>query len=153
MDTVSGSEIATATPLLCSILKEVDALVGCNAPRGQKLEGIGMALPRVTEQEDVKMELSHSNAKSLVVHSQLPGIPTWTSWFKVSDASIISLESSMKKPKRMLFAALLLSLVWAGLLKAETARVWEGTLRIPTYLLGPDDPNPPFPAVRSSCIV
>ena len=135
MDTVSGSEIATASPLpaLCNIVREVDALFGCNAPRGQKLEGIGKALPRVTEREDVKLELRHSDAKSLVVHSQLPGIPTWTSWFKVSDASIISLESSMKKPIRMLFAALLLSLVWAGLLKAETARVWEGTLRIPTY--------------------
>ena len=69
MDTVSGSEIATAAPLpaLCNILKEVGALVGCNAPRGQKLEGIRMALPRVTERKDVKLELKHSNAKSLVV--------------------------------------------------------------------------------------
>jgi tetratricopeptide (TPR) repeat protein len=140
-------------------VKEADALVGCNVPRGQKLEGIGLALPRVTEREEGRVpypqeiaKLTHCKAKSLVVHSQLPGIPTWTSWSKVSGASIISLESSMKKPKRMLFVALLLSLVWAGLLKAETARVWEGTLRIPTYLLGPDDPNPPFPAVNGQNI-
>jgi tetratricopeptide (TPR) repeat protein len=58
----------------------------------------------------------------------------------------------MKKAKRMLFAALFLSLAWAGLLKAETARVWEGTIQIPTYLLGPDDPNPPFAVVNGQNI-
>jgi len=58
----------------------------------------------------------------------------------------------MKKPKRMLLAAALLSLVWAGLLKAGTVRVWEGTMQIPTYLLGPDDPNPPFALVNGQDI-
>jgi len=28
---------------------------------------------------------------------------------------------------------------------AENARVWQGDLEIPTYLLGAEDPNPPFP--------
>lgn len=28
---------------------------------------------------------------------------------------------------------------------AENARVWEGTIDIPTYLIGAEDPNPPFP--------
>ena len=28
---------------------------------------------------------------------------------------------------------------------AENVRVWQGTLDIPTYLLGSEDPNPPFP--------
>ena len=54
MDTVSGSKIATATPLpaLCNIVKEVDALLRSRVPRGQEVEGIGMALPGVAEQEE-----------------------------------------------------------------------------------------------------
>ncbi len=32
-------------------------------------------------------------------------------------------------------------------LSAETARAWEGTLELPTYALGEEDPNPPFPLV------
>ena len=28
---------------------------------------------------------------------------------------------------------------------AENVRVWQGALEIPTYLLGAEDPNPPFP--------
>jgi tetratricopeptide (TPR) repeat protein len=54
--------------------------------------------------------------------------------------------------KRMLLAALLLSWAWAGLLKAEAVRVSEGTIQIPTYLLGPDDPNPPFAVVNGQNI-
>ena len=27
---------------------------------------------------------------------------------------------------------------------SENVRVWQGNLEIPTYLLGADDPNPPF---------
>ena len=54
--------------------------------------------------------------------------------------------------KRMLLAAVLANLAWAGLLKGETARVWEGTIQMPTYLLGPDDPNPPFAIVNGQNI-
>ncbi len=28
---------------------------------------------------------------------------------------------------------------------AENVRVWQAPLEIPTYLLGAEDPNPPFP--------
>jgi tetratricopeptide (TPR) repeat protein len=65
---------------------------------------------------------------------------------------MVSLESFMKRLMPMLVPALLLSLVWAGFLKAETVRVWEETLQIPTYLLGPDDPNPPFAVVNGQNI-
>src|SRR5574340_184298 len=30
------------------------------------------------------------------------------------------------------------------------ARVWQGTLDIPTYTLGEPDPNPPFPILKGS---
>jgi len=33
-------------------------------------------------------------------------------------------------------------------LGAATVRAWEGTLDLPTYLLGEEDPNPPFPLVK-----
>jgi tetratricopeptide (TPR) repeat protein len=33
--------------------------------------------------------------------------------------------------------------------RAAKVRVWKGTISIPTYLLGPEDPNPPFPLVNS----
>lgn len=32
---------------------------------------------------------------------------------------------------------------------AETVRAWQGTLSIPTYKLGPSDPNPPFPLISA----
>lgn len=32
--------------------------------------------------------------------------------------------------------------------RAETVRVWRGSIAIPTYQLGPADPNPPFPLVN-----
>ncbi len=32
--------------------------------------------------------------------------------------------------------------------RAARVRVWQGTISIPTYLLGPADPNPPFPLVN-----
>ena len=54
--------------------------------------------------------------------------------------------------KRMLLAGLLLSLFWGGVLKAENVRVSEGTIQMPTYLLGPDDPNPPFAVVNGQNI-
>jgi tetratricopeptide (TPR) repeat protein len=45
---------------------------------------------------------------------------------------------------------LLLSVLFAFVAPArgETVRVWQGTLDLPTYLLGPEDPNPPFPLVN-----
>jgi tetratricopeptide (TPR) repeat protein len=53
--------------------------------------------------------------------------------------------------KRLVGASIL---CWclAGLVHATTARVWEGTIEIPTYLLGPEDPNPPFPLVNQNNI-
>jgi Tfp pilus assembly protein PilF len=42
---------------------------------------------------------------------------------------------------------LILALVQAA--QAANVRVWEGTTSIPTYLLGPEDPNPQFPLVNS----
>jgi tetratricopeptide (TPR) repeat protein len=47
---------------------------------------------------------------------------------------------------------MLLSWVWAGSLEAENVRVSEGTIQMPTYLLGPDDPNPPFALVNGQNI-
>lgn len=33
--------------------------------------------------------------------------------------------------------------------RAAPVRAWRGTIEIPTYLLGPADPNPPFPLINS----
>jgi tetratricopeptide (TPR) repeat protein len=44
--------------------------------------------------------------------------------------------------------SLVLFLVLAQVAQAAKARVWEGTITIPTYLMGPDDPNPQFPLVN-----
>ena len=44
---------------------------------------------------------------------------------------------------------LALLLVVAQAAQAAKVRVWEGTINIPTYLLGPEDPNPQFPLVNS----
>ena len=33
-------------------------------------------------------------------------------------------------------------------LSAQSVHAWEGTITIPTYKLGPADPNPPFPLVN-----
>ena len=47
-------------------------------------------------------------------------------------------------------ASLVFSLLVAPLCAQGAAvRAWEGTIEIPTYLLGPQDPNPPFPLVNS----
>jgi tetratricopeptide (TPR) repeat protein len=43
---------------------------------------------------------------------------------------------------------LVLFLALAQVAQAAKARVWEGTITIPTYLMGPDDPNPQFPLVN-----
>ena len=37
----------------------------------------------------------------------------------------------------------------ATLAQAQSVHAWEGTIAIPTYKLGPADPNPPFPLVNS----
>jgi len=44
--------------------------------------------------------------------------------------------------------SLLIFLALAQVAQAADVRVWEGTISIPTYLLGPEDPNPPFPLVN-----
>ena len=34
--------------------------------------------------------------------------------------------------------------MWSSALHGGTVRAWEGTIDLPTYLLGTPDPNPPF---------
>ncbi|TAM81014.1 MAG: DUF5107 domain-containing protein [Acidobacteria bacterium] len=48
--------------------------------------------------------------------------------------------------------SLALSLALAQAAQAASVRVWEGTISIPTYLLGTEDPNPQFPLVNSNNI-
>jgi tetratricopeptide (TPR) repeat protein len=45
--------------------------------------------------------------------------------------------------------SLVFILALAQTAQAANVRVWEGTISIPTYLLGPEDPNPQFPLVNS----
>jgi tetratricopeptide (TPR) repeat protein len=45
--------------------------------------------------------------------------------------------------------SLVLFLALAQLAQAANVRVWEERISIPTYLLGPEDPNPQFPLVNS----
>jgi hypothetical protein len=52
------------------------------------------------------------------------------------------------------FTFILIAILGLGLGLTQTAcaaevRVSEGTIHIPTYLLGPEDPNPPFPLIDS----
>ena len=51
---------------------------------------------------------------------------------------------------RKLAIVLGVAFVFASVQVAQAAkvRVWEGTISIPTYLLGPEDPNPQFPLVN-----
>ncbi|MFB3924368.1 MAG: DUF5107 domain-containing protein [Terriglobia bacterium] len=42
--------------------------------------------------------------------------------------------------------AVLVALAWAPTAAAQV-RAWEGEISIPTYLLGEEDPNPPFPLI------
>ncbi|HEX5412646.1 MAG TPA: DUF5107 domain-containing protein [Terriglobia bacterium] len=45
--------------------------------------------------------------------------------------------------------SLVIFLALAQVAQAANVRVWESTISIPTYLLGPEDPNPPFPLVNN----
>ncbi len=45
--------------------------------------------------------------------------------------------------------SLVLFFALAQVALAAQVRVWEGPITIPTYLMGPDDPNPQFPLVNS----
>jgi tetratricopeptide (TPR) repeat protein len=45
--------------------------------------------------------------------------------------------------------SLLVTFVCVRPARAAKVRVWEGTIQIPTYLLGPENPNPQFPLVNS----
>ena len=47
--------------------------------------------------------------------------------------------------------ALILILISSGALQAQV-RAWQGSIEIPTYLLGPADPNPAFPLVNRHLI-
>lgn len=47
----------------------------------------------------------------------------------------------------IIFASCVVLVAAASSLRAQV-RAWEGTITIPTYLLGEEDPNPPFPLVN-----
>jgi tetratricopeptide (TPR) repeat protein len=52
---------------------------------------------------------------------------------------------------RFLRAVTILSLLWLAadpVTARAQVRGWEGTIELPTYLLGAEDPNPPFPLVN-----
>lgn len=46
------------------------------------------------------------------------------------------------------FTALAVPLCGPASLHGAAARGWRGTVELPTYLLGPEDPNPPFPLMN-----
>ncbi len=54
----------------------------------------------------------------------------------------------MSSRKLSMGFSLVLFLALAQVAQAAQVRVWEGTITIPTYLLGPENPNPPFPLVN-----
>lgn len=55
----------------------------------------------------------------------------------------------MKKNQCLAFLCLTLALLLTPFLaQAQAVHAWEGTITIPTYKLGPADPNPPFPLVQ-----
>ena len=54
----------------------------------------------------------------------------------------------MKTIRLYILCLVLLVLGHATAARAEEVRVWEGKLELPTYLLGAEDPNPPFPLVN-----
>ena len=49
----------------------------------------------------------------------------------------------------LIFVALVAALAASAAAVTAPARVWQGTLDLPTYELGPEDPYPPFPLVDS----
>ena len=49
------------------------------------------------------------------------------------------------RPARITFITLFGWLACSSPVMAQSVRVWQGDLEIPTYLLGVEDPNPPFP--------
>jgi len=55
----------------------------------------------------------------------------------------------MSSRKLSIAFSLVLFLAVAQVALAAKVRVWEGTITIPTYLMGPQNPNPPFPLVNS----
>ena len=55
----------------------------------------------------------------------------------------------MKFQQRRLFLSLSFALLLTPFVaRAQAVHAWEGTITIPTYKLGPADPNPPFPLVN-----
>ncbi len=53
----------------------------------------------------------------------------------------------MKNPNVLVCTGLCLWVAAAGRARAEGVRAWQGTLELPTYALGEEDPNPPFPLI------
>jgi len=60
-----------------------------------------------------------------------------------------SREISYAISKIAIMLGVVFALASAQVAQAAKVRVWEGTITIPTYLLGPENPNPPFPLVNS----
>ncbi len=59
----------------------------------------------------------------------------------------------MKMHRCLTFASLALALMLSTrCARAQAVRAWEGTIAIPTYKLGPADPNPPFPLISTAPI-
>src|SRR5665213_316982 len=57
----------------------------------------------------------------------------------------------MKKQRSLALAGFILSLLLTPFVahsQAQAVHAWEGSITIPTYKLGPADPNPPFPLVQ-----
>ena len=55
----------------------------------------------------------------------------------------------MKVQRSITLIGLMFGLLLAPVVaQAQTVHAWEGSITIPTYKLGPADPNPPFPLVR-----
>lgn len=62
-----------------------------------------------------------------------------------------SFSSAFKQSRRPAAASLFLGLLLLAPITAHAAvRAWQGTIEIPTYLLGPPDPNAAFPLLHSS---
>lgn len=68
------------------------------------------------------------------------------------DRSVSSPEANCVSPSRLrIRGCLLLCLTMLAPLTSRAAvRAWEGTITIPTYLLGPEDTNPAFPLLHTS---
>lgn len=56
----------------------------------------------------------------------------------------------MNVPRYILLGGFMLGLLPSCMTRAQAVRAWTDTISIPTYKLGPADPNPPFPLVSKN---